>query len=51
RDHEKTFVVAATLDDTVLGRGEGRSKKEAEQFAAQVAIESLPPYLLPFLPQ
>lgn len=51
RDHEKTFVVAATLGEEVLGSGEGRSKKEAEQFAAQSAIENLPPQLVPFLPQ
>ncbi len=51
RDHEKVFVVQASLGEEVLGRGEGRSKKEAEQCAAQQAVENLPLYLLPFLPQ
>ncbi len=51
RDHEKTFVVVATLGEEVLGSGEGRSKKEAEQFAAQTAVENLPAHLAPFLPQ
>lgn len=37
-DHDKTFVVEARLDGTPLGRGTGKSKKQAEQAAA---LESL----------
>ncbi|MCL5104693.1 MAG: ribonuclease III [Armatimonadetes bacterium] len=40
-DHDKTFVVEATLDDLVLGRGTGKSKKQAEQAAALKALESI----------
>jgi ribonuclease-3 len=39
--HDKTFVAEARLGWRRLGRGEGRSKKEAEQAAAQVAVEKL----------
>lgn len=38
-DHEKTFEVELVLHDTVIGRGNGMSKKEAEQNAAKEAIE------------
>jgi len=38
-DHEKTFLVEARLDGDVLGRGSGRSKKQAEQAAALEALE------------
>ena len=40
-DHDKTFYVALTIDDKVLARGEGKSKKEAEQQAAQKGLEIL----------
>jgi ribonuclease-3 len=40
-DHDKTFTVEATLDQAVLGRGEGKSKKQAEQAAALQALESI----------
>jgi ribonuclease-3 len=40
-DHDKTFVVEARLDDAVLGRGEGKSKKQAEQAAALQALETI----------
>ncbi len=36
-DHDKQFVAVAILDDESLGRGEGRSKKAAEQQAARQA--------------
>jgi ribonuclease-3 len=36
-DHEKTFEVEVRLRGEPLGRGEGRSKREAEQHAARVA--------------
>jgi ribonuclease-3 len=35
--HNKTFVVEAIVDNLVYGRGEGSSKKEAEQNAAKEA--------------
>ncbi len=38
-DHEKVFLVEVLVDEMVLGKGEGRTKKEAEQQAAQQAIE------------
>lgn len=38
-DHDKTFVVEARMDATVLGRGVGKSKKQAEQAAALEALE------------
>jgi len=38
-DHDKTFTVEVSLDDVVLGRGEGKSKKQAEQAAALQALE------------
>ena len=37
-DHEKTFVVEVYCNDKLLGKGEGRSKKEAEMHAAQTAL-------------
>ena len=40
-DHDKTFLIEARLDENVLGRGEGKSKKQAEQAAALRALESL----------
>lgn len=42
RDHEKTFLAEAVLNDRVIGVGEGHSKKEAEQAAAHNALEKLP---------
>ena len=38
-DHDKRFVVKAMLNSNEIGRGEGRSKKEAEQQAARQALE------------
>jgi len=40
-DHDKTFTVEARLDENMLGRGEGKSKKQAEQAAALQALEGL----------
>jgi ribonuclease-3 len=37
-DHDKTFFVALTCAGRVIGRGKGRSKKEAEQMAAKEAL-------------
>jgi ribonuclease-3 len=40
-DHSKTFEIEVELRGGVLGRGTGRSKKDAEQGAARVALEAL----------
>jgi len=37
-DHARSYHVEVRLDGTQLGRGEGRSKKEAEQLAARAAL-------------
>lgn len=37
--HDKRFHVQAVFDDEVIGDGQGRSKKEAEQDAARDALE------------
>ena len=39
--HERTFEVVAMVDGEELARGSGRSKKDAEQAAAEAALESL----------
>ena len=38
-DHEKSFEVEVTVHGEVLGRGIGRTKKEAEQLAAKQALQ------------
>lgn len=38
-DHNKTFEVEARLGSNVIGRGTGRSKREAEQNAAREALK------------
>ncbi|MCI8441834.1 MAG: ribonuclease III [Provencibacterium sp.] len=38
-DHDKHFVVEVHLNSNVIGSGEGRSKKTAEQQAARRALE------------
>jgi ribonuclease-3 len=40
-DHSKTFEIEVELRGEVLGRGSGRSKKDAEQGAARLAVEAL----------
>jgi len=40
-DHAKTFWIQATVNGKVLGHGSGRSKQEAEQMAAQNALEKM----------
>ena len=37
-EHQKTFVVEAKWEGMVLGRGEGRNKKQAETAAAEEAL-------------
>ncbi|MFH1144481.1 MAG: ribonuclease III [Candidatus Eisenbacteria bacterium] len=39
-DHEKLFTVEVVVRGSVLGRGMGRNKKEAEQQAAREALDS-----------
>lgn len=39
--HDKTFIMGLFVDGKEVGRGTGKSKKEAEQIAAQKAIEKL----------
>jgi ribonuclease III len=41
--HERRFEVAAVVDGSELARGSGRSKKDAEQAAAEAAIDGLTP--------
>ena len=38
-DHNKQFEVVAQLNSNVIGRGRGRSKREAEQSAAKEALK------------
>lgn len=38
-DHDKRFTVEARLNSNVIGKGEGRSKRVAEQMAAKQALE------------
>ena len=40
-DHAKVFTVRVLLDGQDVGRGDGRTKKEAEQSAARNALEAL----------
>lgn len=37
-DHEKVFEVEARLNSNIIGRGKGRTKREAEQYAAKEAL-------------
>jgi ribonuclease-3 len=39
-DHEKRFEVEVTVRNKVQGKGNGRSKKEAEQNAAMMALDN-----------
>ena len=40
-DHQKLFTVEVFVQEQSLGKGKGRSKKEAEQAAAKEALEKL----------
>ena len=37
-DHDKRFIVVVKLNSNIIGKGEGRSKKQAEQLAAREAL-------------
>jgi len=39
--HDKTFTAEVIIGEKVLGEGKGKSKKEAEQNAAQVALKKV----------
>jgi ribonuclease-3 len=39
--HCKCFELAVRIDDSIYGTGQGRSKKEAEQCAARMALQKL----------
>ena len=41
--HQRVFEVAAVIGGEEAARGSGRSKKDAEQAAAEAALESLGP--------
>jgi ribonuclease III len=38
-DHVKEFVVQVLVEEKIVGTGQGRSKKDAEQIAAKAALE------------
>ena len=40
-DHNKRFVMEVGINDVVLGIGEGKSKKEAEQLAARAELKNI----------
>lgn len=40
-DHNKRFVMQVGINENVLGTGEGKSKKEAEQLAARTALNNM----------
>jgi len=48
-DHAKTFTEGVYIDKKLWGRGEGKSKQEAEQEAAKKALDKLDK-ILPFRP-
>lgn len=39
-DHDKTFVYEVSINQTVIGRGEGKNKKSAQQNASLFALEN-----------
>ena len=38
-DHDKVFEVEVRLNSNTIGRGKGKNKKQAEQFAAKEALQ------------
>jgi ribonuclease-3 len=40
-DHKKEFEIAVVLDEQEISRAKGKSKKDAQQKAAQIALEKL----------
>ena len=41
KPHDKTFIMAAIINDKKYGTGKGGSKKEAEQNAAKMALSKV----------
>ena len=39
--HDKTFIISILVDGKEMGIGKGKNKKEAEQKAAEKAMEKL----------
>lgn len=42
-DHKKTFVIQVLIDESVVAEASGRTKKEAQQSAARLALEKIKP--------
>ncbi|RLA62293.1 MAG: ribonuclease III [Epsilonproteobacteria bacterium] len=40
-DHKKEFEIAVILDDKMIAKAKGKSKKEAQQKAAEIALKEL----------
>lgn len=40
-DHDKTFEIQLVINDQVIATASGKSKKEAEQLAARIALDAL----------
>ncbi len=40
-DHKKTFVIQVLIDDKVVAEASGKTKKEAQQSAARLALEKI----------
>lgn len=40
-DHDKTFYMDVKVNGKILGQGQGKSKKDAEQHAANLALQTL----------
>jgi len=40
-EHEKIFTIEVSLDEKILGKGKGKNKKSAEQYAAKNALENI----------
>jgi ribonuclease-3 len=47
-DHQKKFTIAVSVRGKKLGKGEGLTKKEAEQRAAKIALENIDKFLEEF---
>jgi ribonuclease-3 len=41
-EHKKVFTIEVYIDGKKFGKGTGRSKKEAQTFAAKEALSRLP---------
>lgn len=39
-DHDKIFTAGVLIEDQVKGKGTGKTKKEAEQYAARIALQN-----------